>query len=72
MSHTLAHEFQHLEEDLAPLAREKEKLRDEHKKLEAELNREYDLQAKNHTETQLEVNSLLEMVSTIKKYVFLA
>ncbi|KAG6431462.1 hypothetical protein SASPL_109541 [Salvia splendens] len=57
----------HLEEDLAPLAREKEKLRDEHKKLEAELNREYDLQAKNHTETQLEVNALLEMVSTIKK-----
>ncbi|KAG6428369.1 hypothetical protein SASPL_112620 [Salvia splendens] len=57
----------HLEEDLAPLAREKEKLRDEHKKLEADLNCEYDLQAKNHTETQLEVNSLLEMVSTIKK-----
>ncbi|XP_042050778.1 DNA repair protein RAD50-like isoform X3 [Salvia splendens] len=60
-------DLKHLEEDLAPLAREKEKLRDEHKKLEAELNREYDLQAKNHTETQLEVNALLEMVSTIKK-----
>ncbi|XP_042055283.1 DNA repair protein RAD50-like isoform X3 [Salvia splendens] len=60
-------DLKHLEEDLAPLAREKEKLRDEHKKLEADLNCEYDLQAKNHTETQLEVNSLLEMVSTIKK-----
>ncbi|KAL1548104.1 DNA repair protein RAD50 isoform X1 [Salvia divinorum] len=60
-------DLKHLEEDLVPLSKEKEKLRDEHKKLEAELNHEYDLQAKNHTETQLEVNSLLEMVSTVKK-----
>lgn len=65
-------EFQHLEENLGPLLKEKEKLLDEHKKLEAKLNHEYELQAENYRKDQQEVDVLLKMFSTIKEYVFLA
>lgn len=64
-------EFQLLEEDLGPLSKEKENLFDEHKKLATKLNLEYELQADNYRKNQQEVDSLLQMFSNIKGYVFL-
>ncbi|XP_057766216.1 DNA repair protein RAD50 isoform X2 [Salvia miltiorrhiza] len=60
-------DLKHLEEDVGPLSKEIENLRDEHKKLEAKLNDEYELQADNYRKNQQEVDSLLNMLSTIKQ-----
>lgn len=65
-------EFQHLEEDLGPLSKEKENLLNEHKKLATKLNFEYEVEADNYRKNQQEVDSLLQMFSNIKGYVFLA
>lgn len=72
LSHTLTFLVQHLEEDLGPLSKGRENMLDEHKKLEAKLTREYELQDDNYRKNQQEVDLLLKMLSTIKEYVFLA
>ncbi|XP_011084217.1 DNA repair protein RAD50 [Sesamum indicum] len=61
-------DLKHLEEALGPLSKEKKKLLDDYNNLKVKLNHEYELQADHYREYQQEVDTLLNMFSTIKEY----
>ncbi|KAK4404051.1 DNA repair protein [Sesamum angolense] len=60
--------IKHLEEALGPLSKEKKKLLDDYNNLKVKLDHEYELQADHYREYQQEVDTLLNMFSTIKEY----
>ncbi|KAL0382808.1 UNVERIFIED_CONTAM: DNA repair protein [Sesamum calycinum] len=61
-------DLKHLEEALGPLSKEKKKLLDDYNNLKVKLDHEYELQADHYREYQQEVDTLLNMFSTIKEY----
>ncbi|XP_073299682.1 DNA repair protein RAD50-like [Primulina huaijiensis] len=66
--HQVDLELKLLVEDLGPLVKEKNKLLEDYNNSEVRLNHDYELCANNHRKYQLEVETLLNMNSTIKEY----